>query len=518
MHADASVKNSKDMAANPGFDNEGYLAEQTREILERAERFGNKLYLEFGGKIICDFHAARVLPGFEPDVKVRLLNKLKDKAEIILCIYAGDIERKKIRADFGITYDVDALRMIDELRSRDLDVAAVVITRFEEQPSARIFKNKLERRDIKVYTHSFTKGYPTAIDTIVSDEGYGANEYIVTRKPIVVVTGPGPGSGKLATCLSQIYHENKRGLQAGYAKFETFPVWNLPLKHPVNVSYESATADLKDSNMIDPFHLEAFGKTAVNYNRDIEIFPVLQRILSKIMGESVYRSPTEMGVNRAGFGIVDDKAVREAAKQEIIRRYFRYACEYAIGLTDRETVERASLLVNEVGMKPGDRSVAKKVREILNSPASNVCGHDGAFCVAAVELRDGTIITGKNSPLMHASSSLVLNAAKHISGIRDSIHLLSPDSIGSIAKLKASLSSKKDNLSLDLEETLIALSMNAATDTKARLAMESLAQLKGCEVHLSHMPTPGDEGGLRQLGVNLTSEPDFATKNLFYHD
>jgi len=283
-----------------GFDNEKYLAEQSFEIMNRMKRFDNKLYLEFGGKIICDYHAARVLPGFSPDVKVQLLNKIKDNAEIILCIYAGDIERKKIRADFGITYDVDVLRMMDELRERELDLSAVVITRFDNQPSAKIFKNKLERRGVKVYTHSFTKGYPTDVDTIVSEEGYGANEFIKTTKPIVIVTGPGPCSGKLATCLSQIYHEHKRGVQAGYAKFETFPIWNLPLKHPANVAYEAATADIKDVNMIDPFHLEATKETAVNYNRDIEVFPVLKRILTKIMGEGVYKSPTEMGVNRVG--------------------------------------------------------------------------------------------------------------------------------------------------------------------------------------------------------------------------
>ena len=510
----ASCKGSSKYKKKIGFDNEKYLAEQTKEILQRVKQFDNKLYLEFGGKIICDYHASRILPGFSPDVKVQLLNKLKDKAEIILCIYAGDIERKKVRADFGITYDVDALRMIDELRDRGLNVAAVVITRFENQPSAKIFKNKLERRGVKVYTHRFTKGYPTDIDTIVSDEGYGANEYIETEKPLVVVTGPGPGSGKLATCLSQIYHENKRGLQAGYAKFETFPIWSIPLKHPVNVAYESATADLRDFNMIDPFHLEAYGETAINYNRDVEVFPVLKRILTKIMGEGVYKSPTDMGVNRAGFGIVDDTVVREAARQEIIRRYFRYACEYAIGFVDKETVERASLLVEEVGMKPEDRTVVKAAREAMSAVEKNKKGHKGIFCAAAIELHDGTIVTGKNSPLMHASSSLILNAAKKLAGVSDSVHLLSPASVESIGKLKASLSDKK-NLTLDLEETLIALSINAATDPNANKAMEKLCDLRGCEVHLSHMPTPGDEAGLRQLGVNLTCEPNFATKNLF---
>jgi len=498
-----------------GFDNAKYLEEQSREILERVEQYNDKLYLEFGGKIVYDLHASRVLPGFAPDVKMQLLEKLKDKAEIILCIYAGDIERKKIRADFGITYDSDALRMIDELRGRGLRIAGVVITRFEDQPSARIFKNKLERRDIRVYTHRFTKGYPTNVDLIVSDEGYGANEYIETTMPLVVVTGPGPGSGKLATCLSQVYHEHKKGVNAGYAKFETFPIWSVPLKHPVNTAYEAATADLRDFNMIDPFHLEAYGKTAINYNRDVDAFPLLRRILERIMGEdTVYKSPTDMGVNRAGFGIVDDEVVREAARQEIIRRYFRYACEYAMGFVDKETVERSALLVEEIGMKPEDRAVVGPAREAMEEAGRTGKGNENIFCGAAIELDDGTIVTGKNSPLMHASSSLILNAVKILAGVPDKIHLLSPATIGSIAKLKEGLS-KGRSLSLDLEETLIALGINAATNPTAQLAMEKLKDLRGCDVHITHMPTPGDEAGLRKLGVNLTADPNFASKNLF---
>ena len=498
-----------------GFDNEKYLKEQSKAILDRVKQFNGKLYLEFGGKIIYDYHASRVLPGFAPNVKMQLLQKLKDKADIILCIYAGDIERKKVRADFGITYDVDALRMIDELRDWGLSIAAVVITRFENQPSAKIFKNKLERRGIKVYTHRFTKGYPTNVDIIVSDEGYGVNEYIKTKKPLVIVTGPGPGSGKLATCLSQLYHDHKRGVNSGYAKFETFPVWSIPLKHPVNVAYESATADLRDFNLIDPFHLEAYNKTAINYNRDVEIFPVLKKILQKIMGEdAVYKSPTDMGVNRAGFGIVDDAVVQEAAKQEIIRRYFRYACEYAIGFTDKETVERAALIVEEIGMKPEDRSVVVPARQAaLNAEKKNK-GNEGIFCGAAIKLYNGMIVTGKNSSLMHAVSSLVLNAVKTLAEIPDKIHLLSPATIKSIGKLKGSISKKK-NISLNLEETLIALSISAATNPTAQLAMEKLKDLYSCDAHLSHMPTPGDEAGLRKLGINLTSEPNFATNNLF---
>jgi len=434
---------------------------------------------------------------------------------MILCIYAGDIERKKVRADFGITYDTDALRMIDELREWGLNIAAVVITRFEDQPSAKIFKNKLERRGVKVYTHRFTKGYPTDIDLIVSEEGYGANAYIETQKPLVIVTGPGPGSGKLATCLSQLYHDHKKGVHSGYAKFETFPIWSIPLKHPVNVAYEAATADLRDFNLIDPFHLEAYNKKAINYNRDVEIFPVLKKILQRIMeNNTVYQSPTDMGVNRAGFGIVDDGVVQEAAKQEVIRRYFRYACEYAMGFVDKETVERAALILEEIGMKPEERIVVKPARRAALEAEEKNKGNKGIFCGAAIELNDGSIVTGKNSTLMHAASSLILNAVKTLAGLPDKIHLLSPTTIESIGKLKKSISKKK-SISLDLEETLIALSISAATNPTAQEAMEKLKDLRGCEVHMSHMPTPGDEAGLRKLGVNLTSEPNFSTDNLF---
>ncbi|MCK4402125.1 DUF1846 family protein, partial [bacterium] len=367
-----------------GFDNEKYLKEQTKAILERVEMADNKLYLEFGGKLVFDFHASRVLPGFDPNVKIRLLQQLKDKADILLCIYAGDIERKKIRADFGITYDAAVLKSIDDLRDWGIDILAVVITRFEDQPATRIFRNKLKRRNIKVYTHIFTKGYPTDVDLIVSDEGYGANEYIETKKSLVVVTGPGPGSGKLATCLSQLYHDYKRGMKNGYAKFETFPIWNLPLKHPVNAAYEAATADLRDFNMIDSFHLEAYNKVAVNYNRDVEVFPVLKRILEKITGsESVYKSPTDMGVNRAGFGIIDDETVKHAAKQEVIRRYFRYACEYAMGLADKETVQRAELIMEELSLKPEDRLVVTPARKAIEDARQRGKGHEGVFCGAA---------------------------------------------------------------------------------------------------------------------------------------
>ncbi len=511
-----SAENTKEcQVKRTGFDNDKYLDQQSSAILERVKLFDNKLYLEFGGKIIFDYHASRVLPGFDPNVKMRLLQKLKDKADIILCIYAGDIERRKVRADFGITYDVDALKLIDDLRDWDIDVTAVVITRFSNQPAAKIFKNKLERRGIKVYTHSFTKGYPTDIDTIVSDEGYGANPHIETSKPLVIVTGPGPGSGKLATCLSQLYHDHKKGINAGYAKFETFPIWNLPLKHPVNVAYEAATVDLKDFNMVDSFHLESNGEMAVNYNRDMEIFPVLRRILKKIIGDgSAYRSPTEMGVNRAGFGITDDAVVRKAAKQEVIRRYFRASCENVMGLLDKDAVQRAELLMKELGVKPEDRKVVEPAREAAEEARKGNKGNEGIYCGAAMELPDGTVVMGKNSTLMHAASSVVLNAIKKLAGIPDKIHLLSPKTLESIGNLKKDMLNSR-NVSLDLEETLIALSINAATNPTAQEAMEKLKELKSCEVHMTHMPTPGDEAGLRKLGVNLTAESNFATQNLF---
>ncbi len=503
------------MTRKIGFDSEKYLSLQTAAISERLGRFENKLYLEFGGKLLHDFHAARVLPGYEPDVKMRLLQKLKDRADVLLCIYAGDIEKRKLRADFGITYDVDALKLIDDLAEWEIGVLAVVITRFEEQPAARIFKNKLERRGLRVYTHRYTRGYPTDIDLIVSPEGYGANEYIETRQPLVIVTGPGPGSGKLATCLSQLYHDHQRGIRSGYAKFETFPIWNLPLKHPVNLAYEAATADIGDFNLVDPYHLEAYSLSAVNYNRDVEVFPVLRRILEKITGErSGYKSPTDMGVNCAGSAIVDDSFVREAASQELIRRYFRYACEFAMGFIDKETVERAELLMKELGLRPEDRKVVLPARQAAEEAQRTGKGNHGVFCGAALELPSGVIISGKNSPLLHAASSLILNAVKALAEIPDKIHLLSPAIVGSVGNLKQNVLGAK-SVSLDVEEVLISLSINASTNPAAQLALEKLKDLRGCEVHLTHIPTPGDEAGLRRLGVNLTSDPTFSSKNLF---
>ncbi len=503
------------MARLTGFDNNKYLCEQTEEILNRVKKFDNKLYLEFGGKLLFDYHAARVLPGFDPNVKMKLLQKLKDQADIILCIYAGDIERRKVRADFGITYDADALKLIDDVKEWGLNICAVVITRFEGQPSAKIFKNKLERMGINVYTHGYTKGYPTDIDLIVSDEGYGANGYIETKKKLVIVTGPGPGSGKLATCLTQLYHEYRRGVKAGYAKFETFPIWNIPLKHPVNVAYESATADIKDFNMIDPFHLEAYGKAAINYNRDVEVFPVLKRILEKITGEeAMYRSPTDMGVNCAGFGIMDDEVVRAAAKQEAIRRYFRYNCEYVMGLVEKDTVQRAELLMEEMGVGPQDRKVVEAAREVSEKAQKEGKGNEGVCCGAAIQLNDGTIVTGRNSSLMHAVSSLVLNSIKHLAGIPDKIHLLSPNIIDSVKNLKEDIMNAK-SANLDLDETLIALSISGTTNSTSQLALEKLKELKDCEVHMTHMPTPGDEAGLKRLGINLTADPNFSGGNFY---
>jgi len=481
------------------------------------DRFNNKLYLEFGGKLLFDYHAARVLPGFDTNVKMRLLQKLKDNIDVLLCIYAGDIERKKVRADFGITYDVDTLKTIDDFKEWNIDIKAVVITRYDNQTSATAFKNKLERRGIKVYTHKATKGYPADVDLIVSDEGYGANEYIETTKPSVVVTGPGPVSGKLATCLSQLYHEYKKGLKAGYAKFETFPIWNLPLNHKVNVAYEAATVDLKDVNMIDHHHLEAYNEKTVNYNRDIEAFPLLKRIIEKITGgESFYKSPTDMGVNRAGFGIIDDDAVQKAAHQEIIRRYFRSATEFALGLTEAETVQRSEMIMDNVGAKVEDRRTVTAARQAALAAERKRNGNEGIFVGAAIELRDGTIITGKNSPLMHAAASLILNASKHLAGLPDNLHLLPKNIMSSLNYLKKDILRGK-GVSLDTEEALIALSISATSNPAAQMALDKMKEFEGCEVHLTHIPTPGDEAGLRKLGVHLTCDPDFSSKSLFIY-
>ena len=498
-----------------GFDHEKYLEEQSKYILERVNNY-DKLYLEFGGKLLFDLHAKRVLPGFDENAKIKLLHKLRENVEVVICVYAGDIERNKIRGDFGITYDMDVLRLIDDLRSYDLEVNSVVITRYNDQPSTTVFINKLERRGIKVYKHRATKGYPTDVDTIVSEEGYGKNPYIETSKPIVVVTAPGPGSGKLATCLSQLYHENKRGNVAGYSKFETFPVWNVPLKHPLNIAYEAATVDLKDVNMIDYFHLEAYGETAVNYNRDLETNPVLKRIIEKITGkESVYKSPTDMGVNRVGFGIVDDEVVKEASRQEIIRRYFKTGCEYKKGYVDQETFEHAKLIMEQVNLKEEDRKVVIPARERAAKLREE--GNNGIHTAVAMELNDGTILTGKGSELLDASAAVLLNSIKHLANIADDMHLISPVILEPILALKSkTLGNQK--ISLNCEEVLIALSISAATNPIAQVAMEKLSMLKGCQVHsVTILPTT-DEQTFRKLGVDVTCDAEYASESLFYNN
>lgn len=497
-----------------GFDHEKYLEEQSKYILERVDSY-DKLYLEFGGKLFNDRHAMRCLPGFDENAKIKLLHKLKEKVEVVICVYAGDIERNKIRGDFGITYDMDVLRLIDDLRAYDLEVNSVVITRYNGQPATTVFINKLERRGIKVYKHKATKGYPTDVDTIVSEEGYGKNPYIETTKPIVVVTAPGPGSGKLATCLSQLYHESKRGNAAGYSKFETFPVWNVPLKHPLNIAYEAATVDLKDVNMIDSFHMDAYGEVTVNYNRDIESFPVLKRIIEKITGkESVYKSPTDMGVNRVGFGIVDDDVVKEASKQEIIRRYFKTGCDYKKGYADKETYDRSKLIMEEVNLKETDRKVVLPAREksaSLKKDESDICP------VVAIELADGTILTGKSSELMDGAAAATINAIKYLANISDDIFLLSPVILEPIMRLK-SLAFHEKNCSLNLEEILTALSISAATNPTAQAAIEKLPLLKGCQAHSTTILSRNDETTFGKLGIDVTCDPVYPSESLYYNN
>lgn len=497
-----------------GFDPEKYLEEQSKFILERVNHF-DKLYLEFGGKLIFDMHAKRVLPGFDENAKLKLLQKLKDKLEVIICLYAGDIERNKIRGDFGIPYDIDALKLIDDLRSHQLEVNSLVITRYDNQPAAKVFINKLEHMGIKVYTHSATKGYPTDVDTIVSDEGYGQNPYIETTKPIVVVTAPGPGSGKLATCLSQLYHEHRLGREAGYSKFETFPVWNMPLKHPLNIAYEAATVDLKDVNLVDSFHLEAYGEVAVNYNRDIETFPVLKRIIEKITGTtSMYQSPTDMGVNRIAFGIVDDEVIKEASRQEIIRRYFKTGCEYKKGQCDLDTFNRSKMIMEELLLKPTHRRVVEPARAYAKALEMRV-NTDTPMPAVAIALKDGAIVTGKNSHIMDATAAAVVNAVKRHAGIHDDIHLLSPAILDPIVKLKQeNLNSK--NMLLNLEEVLIALSISAAFNPIAQVALDHLKDLRGCEAHATVILHNSTEQTLRSLGIEMTCDPVFSSASLYY--
>jgi len=502
-------------SGNTGFDNDKYLKEQTSAILERVNRLNQKLYLEFGGKILYDYHAARVLPGFDPNVKMRLLQILKDKIDVILCIHAGAIERQKVRADFGITYDVDVMKTIDDFREWGIDITAVVITRYEDQPPAKVFRNKLEMRGIKVYLHYPTKGYPTDVDLIVSDEGYGANDYIKTANQIVIVTGPGPGSGKLATCLSNIYHEYRQGVKAGYAKFETFPIWDLPIDHMVNLAYEAATVDLEDRVLIDEYHLKAYNLKTVNYNRDIEAFHLLKRILEKITGgESMYLSPTDMGINRISAGIINDSIIREASYQEIIRRYLRCKVEYAMGLVDNDVLKRITSIMQTIGARVEDRKVVVLARQAAREAEEKGKGNAGIFSGASIELHDGTIITGKNSTLMNASSSLILNTTKYLSGLPDKMYLLPENIIDSVTYLKKDILNGK-MVSLDLDETLIVLGISALSNPAAKIAVENLKWLRDCEVHLTHIPTPGDEAGWRKLKVNLTCDPEYSSKSLF---
>jgi uncharacterized protein (UPF0371 family) len=493
-----------------GFDISSYIEKQTEQILKRVNQFNHKLYLEFGGKLFDDYHAARVLPGFNANSKILLLQKLKEKIEIeiILCINAADIERNKIRADLGITYDMDALRLIDSIRKMGLYISSIVITQYKDQPSADMFKNKLEHRGERVYVHKLTKGYPTNVDLVVSDEGYGSNPFIETSKSLVVVTAPGPGSGKMATCLSQLYHEHKRNIHAGYAKFETFPIWNLPLNHPVNLAYEAATADLNDVNAIDPFHLEAHGETAVNYNRDIEVFPIVKNILTRIMGvDKVYQSPTDMGVNMAGYCITDDELVKEAAKQEIIRRYFKTWCYYKEGRLGIGAVEKLEIIMNQLGISP---AYGLAVNPALEKSKQNNCP------AMALILPDGSIITGRNTDVLAVASSLVLNCVKKLAGIPDNIHLISPTVLEPMLMLKKKILCDKNPL-LSLEEVLNALSICAATNPEASKCLFKLQDLNGCEAHSSHMLSKADENTLKKLGVNVTCTPEFSSDDLYYN-
>lgn len=490
-----------------GFDNAAYISRQSEQLSKRINEFGGKLYLEFGGKLFDDFHASRVLPGFAPDSKLQMLKSIADEVEVVIVINSSDIESNKIRRDLGITYDADVLRLIDAYRASGLYVSSVVLAQYKDQPAAGAFKAKLEQLGIKVYINRIIDGYPYNVSHIVSDEGFGKNEFIETERPLVVITAPGPGSGKMATCLSQLYHENQRGNKAGYAKFETFPIWNLPLKHPVNLAYEAATADLNDVNMIDPYHLDAYGVTTVNYNRDVEIFPVLNAIFQKIEGESPYKSPTDMGVNMAGYAICDDEATREASKQEIVRRYFNAMCDFKMGRGKQEAVDKIVSLMNQAGVSVEDRKVIKaamdRSAETENQPA------------VAIELPDGRIVTGKTSNLLGASSAALLNAAKHLAGLPDDLLMISPSIIEPIQELKTGIL-KGHNPRLHSDETLIALSMSANTNPVAKNALDAIEGLKGCEAHSTVILSQVDMDVYRKLGINLTCEPRYQTKKLYH--
>lgn len=490
-----------------GFDNALYMKKQKEHILERIAKFDGKLYLEFGGKLFDDYHAARVLPGFEKDAKIRLLHELRDEAEVVFCISASNIEKTKIRADLGISYEMDLLRQIDSITSMGIHVNSVVITRYSGQPAADLFVRKLNARGIRNYIHRPIEGYPADVDHIVSDEGYGSNPFIETTKPLVVVTAPGPGSGKLATCLSQVYHEHRRGILAGYGKYETFPIWNLPLKHPVNLAYEAATADLQDVNMIDPFHLEAYGIMTVNYNRDVEAFPIVRTILTRITGnDRFYCSPTDMGVNMAGYAIVDDEACREASCQEIIRRYCKGLSDLKQGKEKPETIEKLKMIMQQLGLKKEDRPTvlpALAKRDAAGAPA------------AAIELPDGRIITGKATPLMSACSGAVLNSIKVMADIPKQVLLISPAILEPVLKLKINLLGSHSSV-LKVDDVLTALYICAATNETAARAVEQLPCLRGCELHSTQLLHSGDEGTLRKMGLNLTCEPVFPDKSVYF--
>jgi len=489
-----------------GFDNEKYLSLQSQHIKERIGKFGGKLYLEFGGKLFDDYHASRVLPGFQPDSKLKMLLQLKDQAEIVVVINSGDIEQNKVRGDIGITYDMDVLRLIDAFRAYGLYVGSVVLSMYKEQPAAQAFERKLEALGITVYRHYEIEGYPSNLAKVISDEGYGKNDYIETSRELIVITAPGPGSGKMATCLSQLYHDHKRGIRAGYAKFETFPIWNLPLNHPVNAAYEAATADLNDINMIDPYHLEAYGNATVNYNRDIEVFPVLNAMFNMILGESPYKSPTDMGVNMAGFCIVNDDVCCRASRQEIIRRYYAPLCRRKKGEASEEEVMKIELLMKKAGLSVNERRVvepALKKAELTEDTA------------AAIELPNGKILTGKTSELLGASAALLLNSLKELAGIADDILLISPVVIEPIQKLKVEHLGN-ENPRLHTDEVLLALSICAATNPTAKLALDQLKKLKGSEVHSSVILSSVDMKTFKKLGINVTCEPVYQTKNLYH--
>ena len=482
-----------------GFDNEQYLRLQSQHIRQRIAQFGGKLYLEFGGKLYDDNHASRVLPGFQPDSKLRMLLQLKDQVEMVIAINAGDIEKNKVRGDLGITYDLDVIRLLDIFRGFGLYVSSVVLTRYQEMPTVRAFQARLESLGVKVYHHYDIPGYPSDTAHIVSEDGFGKNEYIETSRELVVVTAPGPGSGKLATCLSQLYHEHKRGVQAGYAKFETFPVWNLPLNHPVNLAYEAATADLSDVNMIDPFHLDAYNVTTVNYNRDVEAFPVLETMFETILGQCPYKSPTDMGVNMVGNCIIDDAATRQASGQEIIRRYYTALCDHKQGKISDDVIRKLELLMRKAGVTAEDRNVV--------APALALAEETGKPA-ACMEMPDGTLITGKTSALLGACSALLLNALKYLAGLEDELHLISPSVIDPISHLKVDHFGNR-NPRLHTDEVLIALSICAATDPRAEQAMEQLEKLKGCQVHSSVILSSVDEKTFKRLGVHLTCQPRY---------